>query len=417
MLRQIIALTLKDLKVLFKDTGGIAVFFLMPAMFIFVMSNALAGSFSSGNGQAIHVLAVNQDRGSIGAALVADLKSGGGINFETEWDGAALTRASAEQLIVARTREIAIVIPADFSEAIGNGSRATIDLIVDPATSDQVLGPLKGALAGISQQAVMHSQLPRGIDALFNAIDQNGGSLPAALRQQLTQAASQSFSSANSIEIKQTQPAGMTIEQFPNTVQQNVPGWTLFGVFFIAQALAISILEEKRSGAFRRLMAAPMSRATILLGKLAPHMILNLIQIALMFAVGVFILPLTGLPQLNLGAHPEGLILISVCASLAANGLGLLLAALGKTAEQIGGLSSLLVVTLAAIGGVMVPRFVMPQFMQTLSFISPHAWALTAYQDILVRGYGVAEILPECAVLLGFAAVFFGIALWRFKWA
>jgi ABC-2 type transport system permease protein len=120
---------------------------------------------------------------------------------------------------------------------------------------------------------------------------------------------------------------------------------------------------------------------------------------------------------LNLGAHPEGLILISVCASLAANGLGLLLAALGKTAEQIGGLSSLLVVTLAAIGGVMVPRFVMPQFMQTLSFISPHAWALTAYQDILVRGYGVAEILPECAALLGFAAVFFGIALWRFKWA
>jgi ABC-2 type transport system permease protein len=103
-------------------------------------------------------------------------------------------------------------------------------------------------------------------------------------------------------------------------------------------------------------------------------------------------------------------------AVLAATGLGLLLAALDKTAEQIGGLSSLLVVTMAALGGVMVPRYIMPDFMETIGLISPHAWALTAYQDVLVRGYGIARILPEVAVLMGFAAVFFGVALWRFKW-
>ena len=71
---------------------------------------------------------------------------------------------------------------------------------------------------------------------------------------------------------------------------------------------------------------------------------------------------------------------------------------------------------MAALGGTMVPRFVMPQFMQTLSLITPHAWALTAYQDILVRGYGVMQILPEFGALMAFAAAFFGIALWRFKW-
>lgn len=418
MLRQIIAITIKDLKVLFKDVGGITTFFLMPAMFIFVMSNALAGTFSSDSGKLINVLVVNQDRGAIGATLAADLKSGGGINFETDWNGDDLTRDGAEKLIVDHERDMAIVIPSDFSASIENGSHATLELIADPATSDQVLGPVKSALIGIGQQAIAQSLMPIGIETLFAAINQSGGSVPAAVEPQLLQTASQNFSdsAANLLELKQTQPAGMHVEQFPNTVQQNVPGWTLFGVFFIAQALAISILDEKRIGSFRRLLAAPMSRATILLGKLSAHMILNLIQIVLMFAVGVFILPLTGLPQLTLGDHPEGLILVSICASLAANGLGLLLASLGKTAEQIGGLSSLLVVTLAAIGGVMVPRFVMPQFMQTLSFISPHAWALNAYQDILVRGYGVAQILPECGALLVFAAVFFGIALWRFKW-
>ncbi len=423
MFRQLIAMTIKDLKVLFKDTGGIVTLFLMPAMFIFVMSNALAGTFTRDD-KLIDVLVVNVDRGSIGATLVQDMKSAGGFGVETEWENVPLTRAFAEKLIVDETRSIAVVIPADFSEQIqqqlgaANPTAAQIDLIVDPATSEQVLGPVKGAIAGMAQQAAMSSLMPMGIDAMLTAIDQSGGSVPAAMRAQLEGGLTQNSTlrGGNLVELNQTQPAGMTVEQFPNTVQQNVPGWTLFGVFFISQMVATSILEEKKVGSFRRLLAAPMSRVTMLLGKLLPHLIINLIQIVLMFAVGVFVLPLTGLPRLELGQHPEGLILVSVCASLAASGLGLLLAAIGKTAEQIGGLGSLLVVTLAAIGGVMVPRFVMPQFMQSLSLISPHAWALSAYQDILMRGYGVAQILPACGALLLFAAAFFGVAVWKFKW-
>ena len=252
---------------------------------------------------------------------------------------------------------------------------------------------------------------------MLTAIDRNGGSVPPVMQQTLKDNLSTPLlGGAQLVTIKQTQPANMKIEKFPNTVQQNVPGWALFGVFFISGILAGSILEEKRVGSFRRLIAAPMSRPTMLLGKLVPHVIVNLIQITILFLVGYFVLPFTGLPRLEWGAHPEGLIVISICASITANALGLMLAALAKSEQQLGGLSTLLVVTLAAIGGVMVPRFVMPQFMQSLSIISPHAWALNAYQDLLVRGYGVSEILPDCAVLLAMAAVFFAIALWRFKW-
>ena len=424
MFHQIIATTIKDLKIIFKDTGGIAALFLMPAMFIVVMSNALAGTFSSGDGKLVDVLAVNLDRGSIGAALIADLQSGGGVNVETEWDGQPLTREKAEQLVVDQKRNIAIVIPENFSDTIEqaafnrSGPAAQIDLVVDPAASEQLLGPVKSALAGLSQQAALNSLVPQGIDLMFKAINQNGGSVPAPLQAALKDGNNFTLGSnrQNLVTIKEMQPANMKIEQLPNTAQQNVPGWALFGVFFISGVLAQSILEEKRTGAFRRLVASPMSRATMLLGKLVPHVIVNLIQIAILFLVGYFVLPLTGLPRLEWGAHPEGLIVVSVCASITANALGLLLAALGKSEQQVGGLSSLLVVTLAAIGGVMVPRFVMPQFMRSLSVISPHAWALSAYQDILVRGYGIVEILPECAVLLLMAAVMFGIAVWKFKW-
>ncbi|HKC25721.1 MAG TPA: ABC transporter permease [Thermoanaerobaculia bacterium] len=201
----------------------------------------------------------------------------------------------------------------------------------------------------------------------------------------------------------------------PNAVTHNVPAWTLFGVFFIAQQLAASILEEKKLGTFRRLLAAPVSRAGILIGKLVPYLLLNLAQVAVMFAVGVLVLPLLGAPRLVI-SHPLALAAISIAASLSATGLGLLIASLAKTTEQIGGLGSLLVVTMAALGGVMVPSSVMPDSMRTLGLATPHAWALRAYQDVLVRDAGLAHVLPGIAALLGFALVFFGVAVWRFRW-
>jgi ABC-type multidrug transport system permease subunit len=201
----------------------------------------------------------------------------------------------------------------------------------------------------------------------------------------------------------------------PSAVTHNVPAWTLFGVFFIVQQLAGSILDEKTLGTFRRLAAAPVSRAEILIGKLVPYLLLNLAQVATMFAVGVVVLPLFGAPRLAVG-HPLALAAISVAASLSATGLGLLLASLARTREQIGGLGTLLVLTMAALGGVMVPRSVMPESMKAIGLATPHAWALGAYQDVLVRGLGLAAVAPALGVLLAFAVAFFAVALWRFRW-
>ncbi len=431
MIRQILATTWKDLKILLKDFGGLATLFLMPTMFIFVMTLALGGFFSGDDDNPIEILVVNDDTGTIGAQIVDGLQATEGFAVETVWDGAALTRAKAEALIADQKRSVAVIIPADFSDTIQNSvfdtptdetpQKAQIDLVIDPALSSQFVGPVKGTLTGLSQQALMTGVAPRGIDLFLDQIDQTAGaSFPTETRESLREQALRSTAgggiTGSVVEVVQMQPAGMEIERLPNSVQQYVPGWTLFGVFFISQTLATSLLEEKKVGTFRRLLVAPMSRTALLLGKLTPFLIVNLVQIVLMFAVGVFIMPLVGAPKLELGTHPEVLILISLAASLAATGLGLLIAALAKTAEQISGTSSLLVVTMAALGGVMVPRYIMPDFMQTVGLITPHAWALTAYQDVLVRGYDVTHILPAVAALMGFAVVFFGVALWRFKW-
>jgi ABC-2 type transport system permease protein len=205
-----------------------------------------------------------------------------------------------------------------------------------------------------------------------------------------------------------TSPQGLQTSRHPSTTEQNIPAYTIFGVFFIVLTLASSFFQEKRDGTFQRLLAAPISNITLLVGKLLPYYFVNLIQIALMFAVGVIFF------KMGLG-NLFALILVSLAVALAANGLGLFVAAVGKTEAQIGALSVLLAITLSALGGMMVPTFVMPDFMRALSFFTPHAWALSGYQDVIVRGLGVRQVLAETGALLAFAGLFFGLAFWRFR--
>ena len=144
------------------------------------------------------------------------------------------------------------------------------------------------------------------------------------------------------------------------------------------------------------------------MGKLLPYYIVNLIQIVLMFAVGVlfFDLPLGNLPAL---------ILVSLALAASANGLGLLVATIGKTEAQVNGLSVMLAITLSAMGGIMVPVFVMPGFMKKLAQFTPHAWALTGYHDVIIRGLGLSDVMTEAGILAGFSGLFFLIALWRLR--
>jgi len=127
-----------------------------------------------------------------------------------------------------------------------------------------------------------------------------------------------------------------------------------------------------------------------------------------MFSIGVVVF------GISLG-HLPALVMVSLALAAAANGLGLLVAAVGKTEPQVNSLSVLLAITLSALGGMMVPTFIMPDLLKTLSLFTPHAWALAGYHDVIIRGLGVKAVLTETLVLLGFASFFFVVALWRFR--
>jgi len=201
----------------------------------------------------------------------------------------------------------------------------------------------------------------------------------------------------------------MSGRNVPDVYQQNVPGYTIYGIFWIVNLLAVSVLREKREGTFRRLRVAPLSRTAMLIGKWMPYYLINIVQIVIMLGVSSLLF------NMSLGHSAAGLIIVSLAAAAAATGLGVLVASMARTEAQISGLTLLLLLTLSVLGGCFIPRFIMPEWLQTVGLVTPHAWALDAYQDLLVRGYTFGEVLPKVGVLGAFAAIFFGIGVWRFR--
>lgn len=417
MLHQILALAWKDLKIFFKDPGAVVLIFVQPFMFIVVMSYALGSLFEPGE-ERIHLLAVNQDRGTQAAAILRQLDEMNAFQVETTWQGQPLTREMAEKLVIEGERNLALIFPPDFSEVLEQDPTAAerrhtkVLVIVDPTTSNQFIGPIQGTLQGLIERSTYTAMVPKGLDFLFERLSPQ---IPGEQRQTLKTQAQEAISAGllggreSIVTIERTTPAGMRVEKYPDTFQQNVPGYTIYGIFWIVSLLANSVMQERREGTFRRLLVAPLNRAVILAGKLFPYYLINLIQLGIMLGASSLLF------GMSLGYSLSGLVAVSLAAAATATGLGVLVSALARTEAQVGGLAILLLLTMSALGGCFVPRFIMPDWLKTIGLITPHAWALDAYQDLLVRGYGLWEVLPKVGVLLAFAGAFFGIGVWRFR--
>jgi ABC-2 type transport system permease protein len=392
MIYQILAITEKELKVLWHDREALVLLFAMPLFFILVMSWALEGVYQTGSkDRPVEILVVNRDRGGEAAGILSDLKEMEGLALVERPSGEFPSLESAEALIQKGRFPLALYFDEEFSGDFGRSFNDSAEnplpvaLVADPALDRQLLSSIQGAVQSVIQRRVLVTRLKPVMEVMGAKALVPG---PARL------------------EIRMT--GGPDREKRPTATEQHIPGYTIFGVFFIVLTLASGFLREKQEGTFQRILTAPMRRSGLLLGKLMPYYLVNLIQIGLMFAVGVAVF------QVRLGSMPA-LIVVSLALAASANGLGLLVAAVGRTEAQVNGLSVLLSVSLSALGGMMVPSFVMPQGLQLLSRFTPHAWALDGYHDVMIRGLGVTDILPESGVLLGFAVLFFTSALWRLR--
>ncbi|MDA1165396.1 MAG: ABC transporter permease [Planctomycetota bacterium] len=196
-----------------------------------------------------------------------------------------------------------------------------------------------------------------------------------------------------------------------NPVYQTlVPAYTVMFAFFLVTIMARSFIAERELGTLKRLRMAPISAVDLVLGKTLPFLMISLVQSVVLFAFGRLLF------EMSWGSFPWLLIPIVVSTSLAATGMGLLVATLVRTDSQVSAYANFLVITLAGISGCFMPRDWLPELMQNVSLATPHAWSLIAYHEALTNpNPGIAEVAKACGVLLLFAVVFASLGCWKMQ--
>jgi hypothetical protein len=186
-----------------------------------------------------------------------------------------------------------------------------------------------------------------------------------------------------------------------------VPSYTVTFAFFLVLTTGWLFVAERRHGTMARLRAAPVSRGQILLGKVIPCLVVSLCQSAFLLLAGRVVF------GMNWGPHPLLLIPVVICTSFAAVGLSVLVAGVSRTETQVAVYGTLLVLVLAGISGSLMPRDMMPEEMRQISKVTPHAWALEAYSQLLANPEPQVDLVwQSCAALVGFAILFFVLAWW-----
>jgi ABC-2 type transport system permease protein len=411
---KMLSIALKDLQILIKDRGSLIVLFLLPLLFVVAFSGALGAIGQGQEDTRIALPVVDLDGGQAAASFLASLDAAGGVSVQpyTEAEAAALL----DENEIARL----LTIPAGFTARMAGGQPTSLRLVNGPNADPEETEAVRLVVDGVVRDMSLEAQILSALQQM-GEMQAGGGQGAMAFSVERMQAQAQSqFDRSQAqplVSVAQRLPGQEAeVEQQPDLKAFTLPGMTVLFVFMTAQTTARSIYDEKKLGSFRRLLAAPMGKAAILGGKVLRNWLTGLLQVAVIFAFGIYGLRLFGMTPASLGPRPLLTLVAVLLVTLCSSALGILIAALARTEGQIGGISTLLMWVLGVLGGAFVPLFLLEQFLGPVPMLVPHYWANRTLVDLMVRGLGFADVALDLAVLAGFSALFFAIGLWRFDY-
>lgn len=396
----------KELLLLIRDRMGLVLLFVMPAVLVTIICLVQAKVLNP----TTHVLVLDNDQNEVGQIIFKGLKDADNIIAVNGKDVGCNTEAGAKALVNKGAYQFSIVIPEGctgfaFDQArlfaLGQkGSPGThsrqITLYFDPS----VQGGFRAAVLSAVSKVLLCLEYEIKLRQAVFPTDRRPGAA----------------STAPWFDIKEAWATEFGFIKMPTSVQQNVPAWALFGIFFVCVPLAGSMIQERENKTQDRLKTMPVPGFILILGKIVAYICVCLIQFLFVFLIGKFIFPFLGLPAFVVdGPWIAVLIIIAACAVAAAN-YGIMLGQLAGSYEQALVIGPTTIVIAAALGGIIVPVYLMPAPMQLISNLSPLAWALDAFYDILLRGKQIRDVLPEAGCLVLFGAAASGISHLSFKY-
>jgi len=397
-MNKIFSIIKKDAIVRFSSASELLFFIILPVVFTFL----LAGGTPNGEQDPrIRVLVVDEAQTAVSQQVIEELER------STAVYPVLMERADAKKEFDARRASTVFIIPAGVdAESLQAGS-AEVELMKQPNNIN----------ATVVERAVQTAirRVSSSISAAQNAVRQREAKQAFASDAERQTYFDDSLKLAQDIQ-KETPERVKAVEAAtPDQVEydpraNSSAGQLITWVFIPLFGISATFAYERQQGTLRRVLTTPTSKATYLLGTILGQVLMALVQMALLVSFGIFVM------KLAWGREPLALFVILTAAALAAAAFGTTMGTFVKSEGQASGLSIMFGMVFALMGGCWYPLELFPSAVQNAVKILPTTWAMQGLLDLVLRGRGLVEILPEAGVLLGFAAVFFVIGVWRFRY-
>ncbi|HNW94651.1 MAG TPA: ABC transporter permease [Anaerolineaceae bacterium] len=396
-MKKLFAIMKKDTIIRFTSPMVWMFFIILPVVFIFVIS----GGTTQNSDPRIVLTVVDQAGSTLSGALVEELGHSSAVKpVLTEYDQAL---KDFEQLKVSAM----LIIPADFSAGALTAGNASLELRKQPNTLngmavEQAVQLAASRIASLADAARVSTE--RAAEFQPFADD--------AARQAFYDSAFQQAQILLAEAPDRLQSVvGSTTDPIEYDAKANsTAGQMITFVFIPLVSLSVMFAYERANGTLRRLLVTPTSKATFLGGTILGQGLTALVQMTILIVFGILVM------KMKWGQSPAGLAMVMVSFTLAASALGTMLGTFVKSEGQANGLSLMIGMLMAMLGGCWYPIELFPAALRNAAQALPTYWAMQGFLDIAVRGQGPAGVLQECAVLLGFALVFFAVGITRFKY-
>jgi ABC-2 type transport system permease protein len=376
---------------LWRDRGALVMTFLLPPLVFLIFSSVFAGA--TGENIQLKLAVADTARTADSARLTTALVRSPEVRAEAV---VPATAAEVRRRVRAGQADAGLVIRADPASAgkpfviVADPSRA----VAAPLTQARVQQVLAAALPDVAMRRTV-AQLEPALGGLSDEQAENADSAAAFLRDNPPKAGDDGgFFDREAV--KDAKTGGGVIAYYAGAVM------ILFALFSAMQG-ALGLMDEQRTGVADRLLAGTAGMGPVVSGKFLFLVGQGVVQALLIFATAQIVYGVTA------AQHAALWLATTLAASACAAGLALGLVSVCRTREQAQMLSTFVILVLAAIGGSMAPRFLMPPWLQTVGWFTPHAWAIEAYQDILWRDAGIGAVYKAWCVLT--AAGLAGLAL------
>ena len=401
----------KELLLLFSDKIGLSIMFLMPLLLVFIITIIQDSAYKMVNENKVSLIISNQDSGEEGLKLIQHLTASG--LFEIHAQNQLKTQELKDYLLD-ENKLTALYIPENFSEKLKEkatqiSEKLTFELglsEVEKKDAEVILPNLDFYHDPVLQDNYSYS-ITNVIGSFLNLIE-NELMIESIYVEVGIEKSPDDFKKkimSNKIEIKRIAAKNDEHMINPNSTQHNVPAWTIFAMFFMVVSLGSNIVKERVNGSFLRLKTMPTNYIHILSAKMIVYMMVAVLQFALIFSIGMAVFPLINLPQLILPSAFSAFIVMMLMCSLAAVSYAMMIGALSKTQEQSNGVGAISIIIFAALGGIWVPTFIMPEYLQIISKFSPMHWCLEGFYILFLKGGSWSQLLPVIGFLFIFITV------------